>query len=249
MLSASPQIINLLIKKIENRTGPSVKGGVIAIKRIDSLTMANRTRREIIGKIEEITSAIQHDEGTIALIKAALGATTSSQATEDARARLEAAEEAFENARGNMHEQNQRTYKIRAQRADAFRMLEKLEEAEFNLETMLKNSAYETDHANITQQLANVQAKMKEQEGIKQDAEQLLATNTDFHNAILALQKAEQEMHHAHDAFDTAAIDEMATTQEHRERLRKSLTDLLQSQEKLNEHVTHFKQELKRLTA
>jgi len=49
--------------------------------------------------------------------------------------------------------------------------------------------------------------------------------------------------------FDTAAEDEMATTQEHRERLRKSLTDLLQSQEKLNEHVTHFKQELKRLTA
>lgn len=209
--------------------------------------MANRTRQEIIGKIEEITVAIQHNEGTIDLIKAALGATTSSQATEDARTRLEAAEEAFENARGNMHEQNQRAYKIRAQRADAFRMLEKLEEAEFNLETMLKNSAY--DHANITQQLANVQAKIEEQESIKQDAEQLLATNTDFHNAIVALQKAEQEMHHARDAFDTAAVDEMATTQEHRERLRKSLTDLLQSQEKLNEHVTHLKQELKRLTA
>jgi chromosome segregation ATPase len=128
-------------------------------------------------------------------------------------------------------------------------MLEKLEEAEFNLETMLKNSAYETERANITQQLANVQAKIEEQEGIKRDAEQLLATNTDFHNAIAALQKAEQEMHHARDAFDTAAEDEMATTQEHRERLRKSLTDLLQSQEKLNEHVTHFKQELKRLTA
>ena len=208
----------------------------------------NKRRQEIIGKIEEITHAIQHDEGTIDLIKAALGATTSSQATEDARMRLEAAEEAFENARGNMHEQNQRTFKIRAQRADAFRMLEKLEEAEFNLETMLKNSAYKTEHANITQQLANVQAKMEEQEGIKQDAEQLLATNTDFHNAIAALQKAEQEMHHARDAFDTAAVDEMATTQEHRERLRKSLTDLLQSQEKLNEHVTHLKQELKRLT-
>jgi chromosome segregation ATPase len=211
--------------------------------------MANRTRREIIGKIEEITVAIQHDEDTIALIKAELEKTTFSQATEDAHTRLKAAEEAFENARGNMHEQNQRTFKIRAQRADAFRMLEKLEEAEFNLETMLKNSAYKTEYAHITQQLANVQAKMKEQEGIKQDAEQLLATNTDFHNAIVALQKAEQEMHCARDAFDTAAIDEMATTQEHRERLRKSLTDLLQSQEKLNEHVTHLKQELKRLTA
>ena len=211
--------------------------------------MANRTRREIIGKIEEITVAIQHDEDTIALIKAELEKTTFSQATEDAHTRLEAAEEAFENARGNMHEQNQRTFKIRAQRADAFRMLEKLEEAEFNLETMLKNSAYETEYANITQQLANVQAKMKEQEGIKQDAEQLLATNTDFHNAILALQKAEQEMHCARDAFDTAAVDELATTQEHRERLRKSLTDLLQSQEKFNEHITHLKKELKRLTA
>lgn len=206
-------------------------------------------RKEITGKIEEITVAMQHDEGTIALIKAALGATTISQATEDARTRLEAAEEAFENARGNMHEQNQRTYKIRAQRADAFRMLEKLEEAEFNLETMLKNSAYETDHANITQQLASVQAKIEEQEGIKRDAEQLLAMNTDFLSAVAALQQAEQEMHHARDAFDAAAIDEMATTQEHRERLRKSLTDLLQSQEKFNEHITHLKQELKRLTA
>ena len=173
-------------------------------------------RRQIIGKIEEINHAIQHDEGTIDLIKAALGATTFSQATEDAHTRLEAAEEAFENARGNMHEQNQHAYKERMRRADAFRMLEKLEEAEFNLETMLKNSAYETEHANITQQLANVQAKIEEQEGIKRDAEQLLATNTDFHNAIAALQKAEQEMHHARDAFDTAAVDEMATTQEHR---------------------------------
>ena len=191
---------------------------------------------------------MQHDEGTIALIKAALGATTSSQATEDARTRLEAAEEAFENARGNMREQNQHTYKIRAQRADAFLALEKLEQAKFYLETMLKNSAYKTEHANITQQLANVQAKMEEQESIKQDAEQLLATNTDFHNAIVALQKAEQEMHYAHDAFDTAAIDEMATTQEYRERYRKSLTDLLQRTEMLNEHVTHLKQELKRLT-
>lgn len=211
--------------------------------------MSNRTRQEIIGKIEEINHAIQHDEGTIALIKAALGATTSSQATEDARTRLEAAEETFENARGNMHEQNQRTYKIRAERADAFRMLEKLEEAEFNLETMLNNSAYKTEHANITQQLASVQAKIEEQEGIKRDAEQLLATNTDFHNAVAALQKAEQEMHHARDAFDTAAEDEIATTQEYRERYRKSLTDLLQRTEMLNEHITHFKQELARLTA
>ena len=206
-------------------------------------------RRVIIGKIEEITVAIQHDEGTIGLIKAELEKTTFSQATEDARIRWEAAEETFENARGNMHEQNQRTYKIRVQRADAFRMLEKLEEAEFNLETMLKNSAYETEYANITQQLVNIQAKIEEQEGIKRDAEQLLARNTDFHNAVITLQKAEQEMHHARDAFDTAAIDEMATTQEHRERLRKALTDLLQSQEKLNEHVTHLKQELTHLTA
>jgi len=206
-------------------------------------------RRQIIGKIEEITVAMQHDEGTIALIKAALGATTISQATEDTRIRLEAAEEAFEAARGNMHKQNQRAYKERVQRADAFLALEKLEQAKFHLKTMLKNSAYETEYANITQQLANVQAKIEEQEGIKRDAEQLLAMNTDFLSAVAALQQAEQEMHHARDAFDTAAIDEMATTQEHRERLRKSLTDLLQSQEKLNEHVTHLKQELKRLTA
>jgi len=208
----------------------------------------NKRRQEIIGKIEEITVAIQRDEGTIDLIKAALGATTFSQATEDARIRWEAAEEAFEAARGNMHEQNQRAYKERVQRADAFLALEKLEQAKFHLKTMLKNSAYETEHANITQQLVSVQAKIEEQEGIKRDAEQLLATNTDFHNAIVALQKAEQEMHCARDAFDTAAIDEMATTQEHRERLRKSLTDLLQSQEKFNEHITHLKQELKRLT-
>jgi hypothetical protein len=229
--------------------GASVKGGVIAIKRIDSLTMANNKRRqEIIGKIEEITVAIQHDEGTIDLIKAALGATTFSQATEDVRIRWEAAEEAFEAARGNMHQENQRAYKERVQCADAFLALEKLEQAEFHLKTMLKNSAYETEHANITQQLVSVQAKIEEQEGIKRDAEQLLATNTDFHNAIVALQQAEQGMHCARDAFDTAAIDEMATTQEHRERLRKSLTDLLQSQEKFNEHITHLKQELKRLT-
>lgn len=211
--------------------------------------MSNRTRREIIGKIEEITIAIQHDQGTIDLIKAELAKTMFSQGTEDARKRWEAAEEIFENARGNMHEQNQRTYKIRAERADAFRMLEKLEEAEFNLETMLNNSAYKTEHANITQQLASVQAKIEEQEGIKRDAEQLLATNTDFHNAVAALQKAEQEMHHARDAFDTAAEDEIATTQEYRERYRKSLTDLLQRTEMLNEHITHFKQELARLTA
>jgi len=206
-------------------------------------------RKEITGKIEEINFAIQHDQGTIDLVKAELEKTTFSQATEDARIRWEAAEAALETARGDMHKQNQHTYKIRAQHAGAFRELQKLEEAKFNLETRLKNSAYETEHANITQQLANVQAKTEEQEGIKRDAEQLLAMNTDFLSAIAALQKAEQEMHHARDAYEAAAIDEMNTTQEYREHLRKSLTDLLQSQEKLNEHVTHLKQELKRLTA
>lgn len=211
------------------------------------------TMSEIIDKIDKIeqnTLAIQYYECAIKLIKTALGKTTSfSQATENARIYWEAAEETFEVARGNMHVQNQRTYMERAQRADAFLALEKLEQAKFHLKTMLKNSAYETEYANITQQLANVQAKIEEQEGIKRDAEQLLAMNTDFLSAVAALQQAEQEMHHARDAFDTAAIDEMATTQEHRERLRKSLTDLLQSQEKLNEHVTHLKQELARLTA
>ena len=211
--------------------------------------MANRTPQEITGKIEEINHAIQHDQGTIDLIKAELAKSTFSQTTEDARRRWEAAEETVENARGNMHEQNQRTFKIRCTRADAFRTLEKLEYAKFHLETMLKNTVYESEDANITQQLANVQAKIEEQEGIKRDADQLLAANTDFLSAVAALQQAEQDLHHARDAFDTAAIDEMATTQEHRERLRKSLTDLLQSQEKLNEHVTHLKQELKRLTA
>lgn len=211
--------------------------------------MANRTRQEIIGKIEEINFAIQHDQGTIDLIKAELAKPTFSQTTEDARTRLEAASAAFEAARGNMHEQNQCTFKICAQRAGAFRELDKLEEAEFHLDIQFKNSTDEAQRANLTQQLANVQTKIEEQEGIKRDAEQLLATNTNFHNAVVALQQAEQEMHRAHDAFNTVAIDEMDTTQEHRERLRKSLTDLLQSQEKLNEHVTHLKQELKRLTA
>ena len=182
-------------------------------------------------------------------MKAELEKTTFSQTTEDARKRWEAASAAFEAARGDMHEQNQRTFKIRAQHAGAFRELEMLKGAKFNLETMLMHSTDGAQRAILTQQLANVQAKIEEQEGIKRDAEQLLATNTDFLSAVAALQQAEQEMHHARDAYEAAAIDEMATTQEYRERLRKSLTDLLQSQEKLNEHVTHLKQELKRLTA
>ena len=79
------------------------------------------------------------------------------------------------------------------------------------------------DHrADLTQQLVDVKANIKEQEGLKQEAENLLEIDTNFHEACAAFNKAELDMHNAIDAHEVAAIDEMTK----RERLHKLLAEL-----------------------
>ena len=163
------------------------------------------------------------------------------KATEDASERLDKAEEAFEFARDDMHRQNQLTYMIRKQRADSSLMsqmlnnhefhleIQKLKETEFRLETQFKNSTNQDHRADLTQQLVDVKANIKEQEGLKQEAENLLEIDTNFHEACAAFKKAELDMHNAIDAHEVAAIDEMTAIQkaiQKRDRLNKLIAEL-----------------------
>lgn len=146
--------------------------------------------------------------------------TTISKATEDASERLDKAEEAFEFARDKMHRQNQLTYTIRKQLEDSTIIIRMLKKDEFHLA-----------NENRAQQLVDVKAKIKEQEGFKQEAENLLEIDTNFQEACAAFKKAELDMHNARDAHEVAAIDEMKAIQkaiQKRERLRKLLAYLTQ---------------------
>jgi len=180
----------------------------------------------------------------IYIVNANLAKTTMvSKATEDASENLDKADEAYEFAREEMHRQNQLTYMIRKQRADSslmIRMLkndefhleiQKLKETEFHLDSQFKNSTNQDHRADLTQQLVDVKAKIKEQEGLKQEAENLLEIDTNFQEACAAFKKAEMDLHNARDAHEVAAIDEMTAIQkaiQKRERLHKLLARLTQ---------------------
>jgi hypothetical protein len=164
--------------------------------------------------------------------------TTVSKETEDASERLDKAEEAFEFARNEMHRQNQLTYMIRKQRADSslmIRMLlndefhleiQKLKETEFHLEIQKLKDKNSTNQ-DLIQQLVDVKAKIKEQEGLKKEAENLLEIDTNFQVACAAFKKAEMDLHNARDAHEVAAINEMRAIQK-QERLHKLLAHLTQ---------------------
>ena len=224
-----------------------IKGRVIAIKQIDSFTMSKKARiQTITAKLAELNGAIEHDQDNIDKLKAILTALEGSEAMIAADVALQNAQAAHEAAREQMHKQNGRVVCIHAVRAEAAREIEKLEQAKMHLGILLNTVSDAAQRVKITEQHEKVQVMLEAQETIKREAEQNLAMNTDFVKAITALQAAEQTLHQARDAYESAHND-WTTNDEYRSRIQCSYAALLQTQEKLIEHRTILKQELKQL--
>jgi urease accessory protein UreF len=206
--------------------------------------MSDQARIQMItAKLAELDGAIERDQGNIDMLKEKLIASEGSEAMIAADVALQNARAAHEAAREQMHEQNGHVICIRAVRAEAAREIEKLEQAEMHLGILLNTVLDAAQRVKITEQHEKVQVMLEAQETIKREAEQNLAMNTDFVKAITALHAAEQTLHQARDAYESAHND-WTTNDEYRSRIQCSYAALLQSQEKLIEQRTILKQEL-----
>lgn len=210
-------------------------------------TMFKQARIQMItAKLAELNGAITHDQDNIDMLREKLTTSEDSNTMIAADVALQNAQAIHEAARKQMHEQNGCVVRIRAVRAEAAREIEKLEQADMHLGILLNTVSDAEQRDKITEQYEKVQVMLEAQETIKREAEQNLAMNTDFVKAITALQAAEQTLHQARDAYESAH-DAWKTNDEYRSRIQCSYAALLQSQEKLIEHRTILEQELKQL--